>query len=344
MSPRNPAPISALRTKTSPSRIGMPRWSANSSGAAPVPPSLPSTTMKSGRMPVSSIALQTREKLPRVADAKLEADRLAAAQAPELGDEAHHLERGREGAVARRRKAVAADRHAADRRDFFGDFRRRQHAAVAGLGALAELDLDHLDLVVGGRGGEAGGIERAFGGAATEIARADFPDHVAAALAVIGAEAAFAGVMGEAAERRAAIEGANGVGAQRAEAHRRDVEDGRRIGLGAAGTADQDAERRLGDLSRRDRMAQPLVALRVDVELRAERPLVELHLGALVDDGALVARKRQTVGLALEEILPHLRPHLLEQEAQVGGDRIVAQNRVRGLNEVAQAEQRQRAE
>ena len=76
-----PTPISALRTKTRPSRIGMPRWSANSSGAAPVPPSLPSTTMKSGRMPVSSIALQIAEKLPGMADAELEADRLAAATA-----------------------------------------------------------------------------------------------------------------------------------------------------------------------------------------------------------------------------------------------------------------------
>jgi hypothetical protein len=33
-------------------------WSVNSSGAAPVPPSAPSTTMKSGVMPVSSMALQ----------------------------------------------------------------------------------------------------------------------------------------------------------------------------------------------------------------------------------------------------------------------------------------------
>src|SRR5882762_8867047 len=41
-------PISALWTKLTPSRIGMPRWSMNSRGAAPVPPSLPSTTMKSG--------------------------------------------------------------------------------------------------------------------------------------------------------------------------------------------------------------------------------------------------------------------------------------------------------
>ncbi len=33
-------------------------WSVNSIGAAPVPPSPPSTTMKSGTTPVSSIALQ----------------------------------------------------------------------------------------------------------------------------------------------------------------------------------------------------------------------------------------------------------------------------------------------
>jgi hypothetical protein len=45
-----------LRTKVRPSASGVPRWSANSTGAAPVPPSLPSTTMKSGRMPVSSMA------------------------------------------------------------------------------------------------------------------------------------------------------------------------------------------------------------------------------------------------------------------------------------------------
>ena len=39
-----------------------------------------------------------------------------------------------------------AVRHAARRRDLGADLGRRQHAAVAGLGALAQLDLDHLDL------------------------------------------------------------------------------------------------------------------------------------------------------------------------------------------------------
>ena len=50
-------PTSVLCTSSRPSCSGAPTWSVNSSGAAPVPPSAPSTTMKSGVMPVSSIAL-----------------------------------------------------------------------------------------------------------------------------------------------------------------------------------------------------------------------------------------------------------------------------------------------
>ena len=91
-------------------------------------------------------------------------------------------------------------------------------------------------------------------------------------------------------------------------------------------------------------MPKPFVARRVDVAQRAERALVERHLGALVDDRALGARERQSVGLALEEVLPHLRPDLFEDEAQVGGDRIVAQHRVPGLDEIVNAEAGQRAE
>jgi len=49
-------PTSVLCTSSRPSCSGAPTWSVNSSGAAPVPPSAPSTTMKSGVMPVSSIA------------------------------------------------------------------------------------------------------------------------------------------------------------------------------------------------------------------------------------------------------------------------------------------------
>ena len=59
MRSRKLIPVSVLCTSSSPSCSGAPTWSVNSSGAAPVPPSAPSTTMKSGVMPVSSIALHS---------------------------------------------------------------------------------------------------------------------------------------------------------------------------------------------------------------------------------------------------------------------------------------------
>ena len=66
----------------------------------------------------------------------------------------------------------------------------------------------------GGGDGEFVRVEAAVGAAAAEIAGADLPDDVAAALAVIGAEAAFAGVVREAAELGAAVQRADGVGAE----------------------------------------------------------------------------------------------------------------------------------
>ena len=55
---RSPVPTRLLCTSIRPSVSGMPTWSSNSCGAAPVPPSEPSTMTKSGVMPVASMALQ----------------------------------------------------------------------------------------------------------------------------------------------------------------------------------------------------------------------------------------------------------------------------------------------
>ena len=189
----------------------------------------------------------------------------------------HHAERRREGAMAR--PARCNPRPSATPRILeisSRHLRRRQHAAMAGLGALADLELDHLDLVVGGDAGERFGIEAAVEMAAAEIAGADLPDDVAAVLAVIGAEAALAGVVREAALPGAGIQRAHGVGAERAKTHRGNVEHRGRIGLRAIRAADGDAEFSAGMRLRRDRVMHPLVAVAVDVLLGAERPLVEL--------------------------------------------------------------------
>src|ERR1700745_2739006 len=114
----------------------------------------------------------------------------------------------------------------------------RQPAGRSGLGALADLEFDHLDLIVGGDAREFLRIERAVAVATTEISGTDLPDQIAAILAVIGTDSALAGVMREAALLGARVQCAHRVGTKRAETHRRDVEDRRRIRLGAILVAD----------------------------------------------------------------------------------------------------------
>ncbi len=76
----------------------------------------------------------------------------------------------------------------------------------------------------------------------------------------------------------------------------------------------------------------------VDVVLGAERALVEDTFGALIDDSPLVPRERQAVLVVLEKILAHLRPDLFEEKTQMGCDRVVAQDRMPWLEEIAQPE------
>ena len=132
--------------------------------------------------------------------------------------------------MGRRRDAVLTLLDAADGGDLRADLGAWQDAAVAGLRPLRQLDLDHFYLVAHREAGEFLGVESAVRRPAAEIAGADLPDDVAAAGAVVGAEAPFAGVVGEAAEARALVEGENGVGAQRPEAHGGDVQHRHRIG------------------------------------------------------------------------------------------------------------------
>src|SRR5690606_2202600 len=116
-----------------------------------------------------------REPLPGMADRQLETGRLAAGELAQALDELQQADRRVEGTVRRRRDAVLAHRHATGLGNLRADLGRRQDAALARLGALAELELDHLHLRIGGIALEAFGIEAAVAIAAPEVARADFP-------------------------------------------------------------------------------------------------------------------------------------------------------------------------
>ena len=110
-----------------------------------------------------------------MADAELEAGRLAARQLAQPLDELQQLDRRAELAVTRRAHAILAGPHTARRCDLGRHLRARQHAAVPRLRALAQLDLDHLDLRVGRIRDEALLAEAAMLVAATEVARGRLP-------------------------------------------------------------------------------------------------------------------------------------------------------------------------
>ena len=148
---------------------------------------------------------------PGVTDAELEARGLAAGKTAQPGDELHQLHRGGESAVAGGRNAVHANRYATCCCNFGSDLGSGKHAAMAGFGALAELDLYHLDLRIGGVGDESFFAERAVRIAAAEIARSHFPDQIAAMHAVVLADRAFARIVDEAAHLRALVQRLDGV-------------------------------------------------------------------------------------------------------------------------------------
>src|SRR5690606_5636334 len=158
-------------------------------------------------------------------------------------DKGHQLVRRGKGTMPGRRNAVLAHWHTAGLGDFFCDLAGRQNSAVARFGALAELDLDHPDLRICGFLLKGPWVKATIGVPAAKIPAADFPDQIAAMVSVVGTDTPLAGVVGKASQLCALVQCKNGVGTQRSEAHRRDVQDGCSVGLPAIAAANVDAER-----------------------------------------------------------------------------------------------------
>src|SRR5690606_40895262 len=140
--------------------------------------------------------------------------------------------------------AVLILRDTTGRRNLRADLVLGQNAPVPRLGALAQLEFDHLHFGPARLRSEALGVEGPVLVTAAEVAAAQLPDQIAAVLQVIGADAPLPGVMGETAELGALVERENSVGAQGAETHRGDIQHRGRIGLSALAVANGDADRK----------------------------------------------------------------------------------------------------
>ena len=208
---------------------------------------------------------------------------------------------------------------------------------MPGLGALAQFDFDHPDLVLTGSFLKFLRAEGAVRVAAAEITAADFPDQVAAMQPVIPADAAFSGVMREMAAFRAEVQCLDRPRAERAETHRRNIEDRRRIRLLALRAADLDPEEFMRHRHGADGMVDPFKLVAIDVQFRAEWLHVHCVLGPLIDDGTLVPAERLSVQVAFHQILVDLGADFLDGPAQLPDERIDALDRMPGLQQVVYA-------
>ena len=142
-----PDSMSASTTRGSASSIDRLMWSKSACGAAPVPPSPPSIARKSGaysrprRSTFSASSLMKRQPPMAVLTPDGPAGEVA-----DVGDLVEQLVDVGDVAMAVGADRVVARGNAADRRDLRRDLAAGQHAALAGLRALRELDLEGLHL------------------------------------------------------------------------------------------------------------------------------------------------------------------------------------------------------
>ena len=243
-----------------------------------------------------------------------------------------------------RRDAVLTHGHAPGFGNLLAYFCFGQHAAMARLGPLGQFDLDHLDLRRLGLQRKAVRIKVPVGGSAAKVARSDLPDQVTAVFAVVHRDAAFAGVVGKTAQRRAPVQGLDGVGRQRPKTHARDVEQRQAVRLRALACAHLNPKSRWVGLHRLQRVGDPFGAGAVHVLDAAKPAFVVLDLGSGIDHGPLVARKRQLFIVALQKVLAQLGADVFQRVAQASRQRVVAAHGLFGLLEIQAAQHKQQTQ
>src|SRR5262249_23688464 len=175
-------------------------------------------------------------------------------------------------------------------------------------------------------------------GGAGEIAGGDRGKQVATKFAMIPADPAFAGVVRKASSLGSAVEGANGVCAERAEAHGGNVKQRQGVGLAARGAAHGHTKAVTIGRTGNDRVIDPLEVVAINVLLSAKWPFVECALRPLVGNSAFRSIERRAVGFTFQEILTDFRSNLFQHEANVGEDWIIAPDAMAALRKIPNAD------
>ena len=161
---------------------------------------------------------------------------------------------------------------------------------------------------------------------------------------MIRADAAFAGIVRETADLGAAVQGHDRVLAQRSVTHRADVQDAGLVRLLAVDPADGHPQGFGQDMRRAQRMIDPFVADIIQVLLRAEGQRIEYALGALINQGTVLAVIGPPGGIAFDKVLINFRTNLFKKVTKMTEDGIIAQDRVTVLEKVVRPQRQQWSE
>ena len=258
-------------------------------------------------------------------------------------DDVQHLVYAAERGMTRRADDRPSFRDTADRRDLRRDLRGGKHAAEAGLGSLAELELDGAHRMLLHHGRQALEVESAALVACAEVPRAELPDEVAA-VQVMRCDAALSRVVQASRQRRAAVQRLHGGPGKRSEAHPADADH--RLGperVSPAPSAAQDLgarhrvveEQRLLIRSREGVVLDDeIVGHELGIPVRAEARVVVLLLGGRIDPPAGVPGERPLLVVRGDDVLPQLGADRLEDVPEVPDDGEVPEDRVALLREV----------
>jgi len=176
----------------------------------------------------------------------------------------------------------------------------------------------------------------------TEVARADLPDQIAATLQVIRAKPTLTRVVSEATKLGSATEGQNRIHAERAETHRRNIQQAARVRLPAVGSTNGDSHIAGVDFLGLQRVIHPFITRSVHIDLGAKRSRVARTLRSLIDQRTMLPIEGHPFVIALDEVLTNLWPNELQQITHATQHRKVPTNRLLLLGHVPQTQHNDR--
>ena len=271
----------------------------------------------------------------RIPQHQLDAGRLAG-HAPDPFDHVENVVVALDLGMTVGADGIGAGPDAADAGDFLGHLHGREDAALAGLGPLAEFDLEHPHLGMGRNRREFRLVEPAGLVTYAVLGGTDLEHQIRAAFEVPGRQSALTGIQPALAQPGPAGQGLNRRTRQGAVTHARHVDDGRRgIGLlTVLANGHRMGRNGIGVEGGKRAVHEHDAAGCVNVLGGTEGPGVGGIPGRAIDPFPLGAIERQLFPIHGKEVLAKELAQMGEQVTETANHRIVVADRIACLTHV----------